>query len=382
MKINQEVVNKVLEILPNFECPEYDVKAIEDIFNQIKSVLDQGKVKVEKSKYEIENYFIRYYFRPASVSALKKAMRLVDDIKLHLQCLSVRACLKEDCVCFEVVNPQRNQVGLKELLGQAVQDEKENGCYFVLGKAQGQALNCDITKMPHLLIGGATGSGKSILIHEIITSLITRYSPDQLKLLLVDPKGVEFAVYDGLPHLLNGHFLMEGEQVFLALEKLIEEMNNRYECFAKCALKSIDEYDKYAEEFNKEKLPRIVAVIDEFADFTCINKKEFEKLVFNLTVKCRAAGIYLILSTQRPSKDTITPLIRSGLPSRIACKLTSMADSKLLIDEKGAERLIGWGDLLYKSVAMIEPIRALAGYIGNKEIKNVVSIVKNQYQEN
>ena len=379
MKINKDLVDKAIDCLGEFVAPKQDSDLVKSIFDQIKDVLLDYKVKVDKSNFEIHNYFVRYYFSSDNENMLKKSLKFIDDVKLRLKCLSVRAYLKNGYVCFEVVNPQKSQVGLKELLGQSIENEKESGCYCVIGKMDGKTLNCDITKMPHLLIAGATASGKSVLIHEIIVSLISRYSPNELKLLLIDPKGVEFNVYNDVPHVVNGKSIMSDNEIISAFEALIEEMDKRYDSFEKYSVVNIDDYNKYAQNNNIDLMRKIVVVIDEFADLMEGHKNEFERLVRDLTSKCRAAGIYLIFSTQRPSKDTVTTAINACLPSRIACKLMYSLDSKLIIGAEGAEQLIGWGDLLYKDVTMIEPVRALAGYISGKEIREIVSIVKEYY---
>lgn len=381
MKINKDLVNKAIDCLGEFVAPKQDTNLVESIFDQIKDVLLEYKVKVDKSNFEIHNYFVRYYFSSNNEQMLKKSLKFVDDVKFRLKCLSVRAYLKNEYVCFEVVNPQKSQVGLKELLGQTIVNEKESGCYCVIGKMDGKVLNCDITKMPHLLIAGATGSGKSVLIHEIIVSLIARYAPNELKLLLIDPKGVEFNVYNDVPHVVNGKSIMNDNEIISAFEALIEEMDNRYDSFEKYSVVNIDEYNKYAQKNNIELMRKIVVVIDEFADLIEEYKKEFEQLVLNLSSKCRAAGIYLIFATQRPSKDVVTTTIGACLPSRIACKLMNALDSKLIMGVEGAEQLIGWGDLLYKDITMKEPVRALAGYVSGKEIREIVSIIKKEYNE-
>ena len=384
MKKEYNVLSKVIDILAAYDAPEYDINKIEDIFDQIKLVFDEFKVKLEKGKYEIENYFIRYYFSSDKETVLKRALKYVDDIRLRLQCLSVRAYInnEKECVCIEVVNPQRHVAGLKELLSQPIKNENKNGRYCVIGKVNSKALYSDITKMPHLLIAGATGSGKSVLIHEIIVSLIARYSPEELKLLLIDPKCVEFGVYDDLPHLINGKSICQLGDILDSLDSLINEMNNRYEMFANLNVKNIDEYNKHAQEADMPLLQKIVVVADEFADLLLVDKKKFENAVMTLATKCRAAGIHLILATQRPSKDTITPTIKACLPSRIACKLITEIDSKLVLDENDAQTLVGNGDLLYRDVTMLSTVRVLAGYVSLNEIKEIVTLIKKEYNEN
>ena len=185
-----------------------------------------------------------------------------------------------------------------------------------------------------------------------------------------------------LPHLINGKSICQLGDILDSLDSLINEMNNRYEMFASLNVKNIDEYNKHAQEADMPLLQKIVVVADEFADLLLVDKKKFENAVMTLATKCRAAGIHLILATQRPSKDTITPTIKACLPSRIACKLITEIDSKLVLNENDAQTLVGNGDLLYRDVTMLSTVRVLAGYVSLKEIKEIVTLIKKEYNEN
>lgn len=381
MKKEYNMLSKILGVLNECDAPKYQVDKIEETFEQIKVVFDEFKLKLEKGKYEIENYFIRYYFYSNKDTVLKKALNLVNTVKLRLKSLSVRAYVKQDenCVCFEVLNSQRSVVGLKELLSQPIENESETGRYFVVGKANAKALYRDITKMPHLLVTGATGSGKSVLTHDIIVSLVARYSPSQLKLLLIDPKCVEFSIYNGLPHLINEKSIFNLEEILTSLDSVVEEMNNRYETFSNYGVLNVDDYNKLAQKRGLPLLGKIVVVIDEFIDLLSIEKKRFEKVIMELATKSRATGIHLIALTQRLSKSAAVSSIKACLPSRISCKMDTEVDSKLALGESGATELIGYGDLLYKDATTPFAIRALAGYVSDDEISKIVSIIKNEY---
>ncbi len=374
------MMEKVLESLNEYPALEYNAEEAEVIFGKIKAVFDNFNIKAEKVKYEIENYFTRYYLRLENEKLTKKALKLADDVSFTLCNPSVRAHVSdENGICLEIANSQKNIVGVKELLSEPIEKENENGRYCLIGKANSKALYCDITKAPHLLIAGGVGSGKSILIHEIITSLILKYSPEQLKLLLVDTKGVEFGVYDNLPHLISGKSIYDTKESIDLIEALVNEMNERYASFEKIGVKNVDEYNERAEQNESHSLSKIIIIVDEFADLMCENKKKAEDILMRLLPKCRATGIHLILATQRPSRDVLTSSIKAHFLSRIACKLRTEADSKTVLEETGADKLIGRGDLLYKDGLMDKPIRALAAYVGMEEIRKIVSIIKENY---
>lgn len=239
---------------------------------------------------------------------------------------------------------------------------------------------CEINKMPHMLIAGTTGSGKSVCVNGIICSILMRAKPSEVKLVMVDPKVVELSVYNGIPHLLRP-VVTEPKQAAIALQKMVEEMERRYQVFSDSKTKNIEGYNEYVEKWNKEhkneeyekeKLPYIVVIIDELADLMMVAAKEVEDSILRITQKARAAGIHLIVLTQRPSTEVITGLIKANIPSRIAFTVGSGIDSRTILDQTGAENLLGKGDMLFLPIGMNSPIRIQGSFISDDEIKRII----------
>ena len=239
--------------------------------------------------------------------------------------------------------------------------------------------------MPHMLIAGATGSGKSVCINTLITSILYKSNPDEVKLIMIDPKVVELNVYNGIPHLLIP-VVTEPEKASSALNWAVQEMMERYNSFAQTGTRNLDGYNKIRLENGEEKLPQIVIIIDELADLMMVASKEVEAAICRLAQLARAAGIHLIIATQRPSVDVITGLIKANIPSRIAFAVSSGTDSRTVLDVTGAEKLLGKGDMLFKAVDMNKPLRIQGAFISDKEVEKIVSFIKSngvaQYDQN
>ena len=286
----------------------------------------------------------------------------------------------KSAVGIEVPNKEIATVGLKEVLDSKEFYSAKNPLTFALGKdINGAYRVCNIEKMPHLLIAGSTGSGKSVCLNVLLVSLLYKCSPEELRLILVDPKRVEFSMFNNLPHMLIPEVICNSEKAINALNYLIKEMERRYSLFEELYVKKLEEYNQTQEVANgtKEKLPYIVMIIDEMNDLMSTNKKEIEDRVVRIAQKARAAGIHLILATQRPSVDVITGTIKTNLPSRIAFAVTSFIDSKTILDRVGAEKLLGKGDMLYYPQDLPEPSRIQCAFVSNEELKAVVEFVKN-----
>ncbi len=252
-----------------------------------------------------------------------------------------------------------------------------------LGKdISGNIITTDIAKMPHGLIAGATGSGKSVCTNSIIISLLYKNSPEELKLLLIDPKTVEFEPYNGIPHLMVP-VITEPRKAAGALGWAVDEMEKRYKMLSDRKVRNIEEYNNFVDTLegeeaeNVEKMPYIVIMIDEFADLMQTASKEVEDSISRIAAKARAAGIHLLLATQRPSVDVITGVIKANIPTRIALTTSSQIDSRTIIDSAGAEKLLGYGDMLFSPVGTSKPVRVQGCFVSNKEIKDVVSFIKN-----
>ena len=242
----------------------------------------------------------------------------------------------------------------------------------------------DLTKMPHLLVAGSTGSGKSVCINGIIASILMRYKPTEVKLVLVDPKKVELTNYNGIPHLLCP-VVSDPKKASLTLQRVVTEMDNRFQTFSDKEVKNITGYNDMIEKYNKKhpespqsKMPYIVVIIDELADLMLVASKEVEDSITRITQLARAAGIHLIVATQRPSTDVITGLIKNNIPSRIAFAVASQIDSRTILDQRGAERLLGKGDMLYFPMGESSPTRVQGCFVNDNEIKRLIDYCKNQ----
>ena len=286
-------------------------------------------------------------------------------------------------ISIEVPRTKKETVGLRDmLLSPDFVNAKTGALAFGLGKnIEGRAVCGDIVKMTHLLVAGATNAGKSVCLHALLLSLLYKYSPEDLRLILVDPKQNEFIIYDKLPHLMINEIIAEPAKVVNVMNWLITEMERRYSLFQE-KYKKTGTFVRTIDDFNanltdeEEKLPKIVMVIDELADLMSAAKKDIEDRIQRLTQKSRAAGIHLVLATQRPSVDIITGVIKSNLPTRIALKVTQEVDSRTILDSSGAEKLLGQGDLLYRTASMTFPERVQGAFVSNGEMQNIINYVK------
>lgn len=285
-------------------------------------------------------------------------------------------------IAVEVPNTVRATVGLKSVMqADNYVNAKPNALMFALGNDVENVSICEnIVKMTHVLVAGSTNSGKSVCLNAMLVSLICKYSPEDLRLILIDPKKVEFAVFDGLPHLMINEIIADAQKAVTALNWAIKEMERRYLLFeqktrAGCAARNVDEYNSNLTE-DEQKLPKIVIVVDELADLMSVAKKEIEERIQRLTQKARAAGIHLVIATQRPSVDVITGVIKGNLPTRIAFRVIQEVDSRTILDESGAEKLLGNGDMLYKTSGMFNCKRVQGAFIHSREVQAIVEEIK------
>ena len=337
----------------------------------------------------------RYELQPAAGVRVSKITGLADDIALNLAAMSVRIEAPvpgKACIGIEVPNDHRDTVSLRELIDSEEYRKAKGKLTFAVGKdIEGNIIIGDIAKMPHMLVAGTTGSGKSVFTNSIILSILYHASPDEVKLILIDPKKVEFPIYNKIPHLLIP-VVTEPLKVAGALGWAVNEMNKRYLMFEANNVKNLQEFnDMVLEERNKpaeeqdevrakiDLLPQIVIVVDEFADLMMAARSEVEDSVLRLAQLARAAGIHMIIATQSPRADVLTGLIKSNIPSRVSLSVSSNVDSRVILDESGAEKLLGNGDLLYKPVGVKKPIRMQSGYAATSEIREVVNFLKNEH---
>ena len=277
---------------------------------------------------------------------------------------------------IEVPNKVVQTVFLREVLTSRAMSENKSKLAFALGKdITGASIIGDIAKMPHMLIAGTTGSGKSVCINSIIISLLYRASPDEVRLIMVDPKMVELGNYNGIPHLLVP-VVTDYKKAAGALNWAVMEMERRYKRMFEMGARDLDAYNKIAERRGEEVMPRVVIIIDELADLMMMAAKEIEESVCRIAQKARAAGMHLIIATQRPSADVLTGLMKSNIPSRIAFAVASQIESRIILDQNGAEKLIGRGDMLYNPLGIPKPLRVQGCYLSTAEVEAVTEYIK------
>ncbi len=322
----------------------------------------------------------RYEIQPGVGVKVSKIVGLTDDLALNLAAQGIRIEAPipgKSAVGIEVPNLERESIFFRDILENPEFLEHESKIAVTLGKdISGQPIVTDIAKMPHVLVAGATGSGKSVCVNTIITSILYRAKPEECKLLMIDPKVVELSIYNGIPHLMIP-VVTDPKKASAALQWAVSEMEQRYEYFAEASVRDLKGYNKHVVENNLgEKLPEVVIIVDELADLMMTAGKEVEESICRLAQKARAAGIYLIIATQRPSVDVITGLIKANIPSRIAFSVTSSIDSRTILDSVGAEKLLGRGDMLFKPYGSNEAIRVQGAFISDKEVENIVKHLK------
>lgn len=351
--------------------------------NKLISILENFNVKAKLLQVTQGPAVTRYEIQPSSGVKLSKIVGLADDLALNLAVptVLVAAVPGKAAVGIEVPNKETSSVSARELLESDEFKKSKSKLTVALGRdIGGRVVIGDIAKMPHVLIAGATGSGKSVCINTIITSLLYKASPDDVKLIMVDPKVVELGVYNGIPHLLIP-VVTDPKKAAGALNWAVSEMMRRYDVFAKNYVKNLEGYNHLMEKNGTEKLPQIVIIIDELADLMMVAAKEVEDYICRLAQLARAAGIHLIVATQRPTVDVITGLIKANIPSRIAFAVASQVDSRTIIDRGGADKLLGKGDMLYAPQGSRSPIRVQGAFVSDDEIERLLDFLKAQNED-
>ena len=356
-----------------------NIKILEETFASfgIKAAVERAEIGPSVTKYEV---------KPAVGVRVNRISNLADDLALALAAKDVRIEAPipgKSLVGIEVPNSEVATVTFRELWDQSKTDASKL-LEIPLGKAvNGSVRSFDLAKMPHLLVAGSTGSGKSVAVNGIIASILMKARPDEVKFMMVDPKMVELSVYNDIPHLLIP-VVTNPRKASRALQKVVDEMENRYELFSKVGARNIAGYNAKVAEYNAQSeykqvpLPLIVVIVDELADLMMVASKEVEDAIIRLGQKARAAGIHMILATQRPSVDVISGLIKANVPSRIAFAVSSGIDSRTILDENGAEKLLGRGDMLFKPIDENHPVRLQGSFISDEDVERIVAFVKNQ----
>ncbi len=360
---------------------------------KLQEVLKSFGVNVSMTNFSCGPSVTRYEMVPEQGTKVSKITGLADDIMMNLAAQSIRIEAPipgKSAVGIEIPNGKRSPVGFRELIDTEKFKNHPSKIAVAVGKdIEGSVVVEDIAKMPHLLIAGATGSGKSVCTNTLIMSILYKARPDEVKLILIDPKQVELKVYNGIPHLLTP-VVTDPKKAAGALNWAVVEMTKRYEMFSECNVRNIQGYNAKVEEAIKsgktdeeklEKMPQIVIIVDELADLMMVAKAEVEEAIVRLAQLARAAGIHLVIATQRPSVDVVTGLIKANVPSRIALSVSSGVDSRTIIDSVGAEKLLGNGDMLFYPTMYPKPLRVQGAYISDEEVMKVVEFLKTQNGE-
>ena len=345
----------------------------------LQSTFNNFGIEVKIVKAIVGPSITQFQILPTPGTKVSKIVNLSNDIALNLAAKDVRIEAPipgKSLIGIEIPNSVNELVTMKEVF---VNDKDNSPLSVALGKdVSGESMFTRIDKTPHLLIAGSTGSGKSVCVNTIITSILLKNKPDKVKLIMIDPKMVELSIYDGIPHLLTS-VVTDPLKAADVLHKVVLEMESRYREFARTRVRNIEGYNKIAEKDpDYRELPYIVVIIDELADLMMVSSKEVEESIARIAQKARAAGIHMIIATQRPSVDVITGVIKTNIPSRIAFAVSSSVDSRTILDKSGAETLLGKGDMLYLSADSSKPVRIQGAFLSDDEVEKVVDFVKSQ----
>ncbi len=345
----------------------------------LQSTFNNFGIEVKIVKAIVGPSITQFQILPTPGTKVSKIVNLSNDIALNLAAKDVRIEAPipgKSLIGIEIPNTVNELVTMKEVF---VNDVDNSPLSVALGKdVSGESIFTRIDKTPHLLIAGSTGSGKSVCVNTIITSILLKNKPDKVKLIMIDPKMVELSIYDGIPHLLTS-VVTDPIKAADVLHKVVLEMENRYREFARARVRNMEGYNKIAEKDpDYKELPYIVVIIDELADLMMVSSKEVEESIARIAQKARAAGIHMIIATQRPSVDVITGVIKTNIPSRIAFAVSSSIDSRTILDKSGAETLLGKGDMLYLSADSSKPVRIQGAFLSDEEVEKVVDYVKSQ----
>ena len=376
---------ELLNVNSKLKLKSEDKKDLIESANKLEQTLSNFGVEAKVVQVTKGPSVTRFELQPSPGVKVSKIVNLQDDIALGLAANGVRMEAPipgKAAIGIEVPNRKQSPVFLREVLDSKEFTGSNKNLAFALGKdITGKCIVGDLSKMPHMLIAGATGSGKSVCINSLIISLLYKYSPEEVKLLMVDPKVVELSIYNGIPHLLIP-VVTDPKKAAGALNWAVNEMNKRYNLFSQMKVKNIESYNNlYAKGGIQEKLPYIVVIVDELADLMMACPNDVEDYICRLAQMARAAGMHLIIATQRPSVDVITGVIKANIPSRVSFAVSSGTDSRTILDQVGAEKLLGRGDMLYYPIGENKPLRVQGAFISEEEVENVVDFIKNVEEE-
>ena len=380
--------------LPPHHDQSGEYSGIQKNAKKLEKTFQSFGVRAKVTQVHLGPAVTKYEVLPDTGVKVSKIVSLHDDLALALAARDIRIEAPipgKSAIGIEVPNSEVSIVSLREVLESEENNRPDAKLLFALGRdVTGQAVMTELNKMPHLLVAGSTGSGKSVCINGIITSIIMRAKPHEVKMMMIDPKMVELNVYNGIPHLL-APVVTDPRKAAQALKKIVSEMERRYELFSHTGTRNIEGYNEYVRVFNEEnedkhpKLPFIVVIVDELADLMMVASNEVEDAITRLAQMARAAGIHLIIATQRPSVNVITGVIKANIPSRIAFAVSSSIDSRTILDMGGAEKLLGRGDMLFLGAGQSKPVRVQGAFLSDSEVEKIVDFAieqqKAQYQE-
>ena len=384
----KEYVHPSLELLKTNSSTKLnssDKKELIESANKLEEILSNFGVDAKVTQVTKGPSVTRFELQPSPGVKVSKIVNLSDDIALGLAASGIRIEAPipgKAAVGIEVPNRNHTAVFLREVLENEEFIESKKKLAFALGKdISGKCVVGDLSKMPHTLIAGATGSGKSVCINSLIISILYKYNPNEVKLLMVDPKVVELNVYNGIPHLLIP-VVTDPKKAAAALNWAVNEMTKRYKLFADMGVRNMESYNElYNKGIIEQKLPYIVIIVDELADLMMVCPNDVEDYIGRLAQMARAAGMHLVIATQRPSVDVITGVIKANIPSRISFAVSSQIDSRTILDSSGAEKLLGKGDMLYYPVGESKPLRVQGCFISEEEVEQVISFIKSEQGE-
>lgn len=373
---------ELLKLNANTKLNSSDKKELIENANKLEEILSNFGVDAKVTQVTKGPSVTRFELQPSPGVKVSKIVNLADDIALGLAASGIRIEAPipgKAAVGIEVPNGKQTPVFLREVLENDEFINSKKKLAFALGKdISGKCVVGDLSKMPHTLIAGATGSGKSVCINSLVISILYKYNPDEVKLLMVDPKVVELNVYNGIPHLLIP-VVTDPKKAAAALNWAVNEMTNRYKLFADSGVRNMESYNElYNKGAIEQKLPYIVIIVDELADLMMVCPNDVEDYIGRLAQMARAAGMHLVIATQRPSVDVITGVIKANIPSRISFAVSSQIDSRTILDSSGAEKLLGKGDMLYYPVGESKPLRVQGCFISEEEVEQVVSFIKSE----
>ncbi len=381
---NPEYILPPIELLsePVKTSQQYEKSQVQATVRKLEKTFQSFGVKAKVTKVNVGPAVTKYEISPEAGVKVSRIVSLHDDIALALAAKDIRIEAPipgKSAVGIEVPNKEIAMVSLREVMDDTLSD-KSSKLLVGLGRdISGEAIMTELSKMPHLLIAGATGSGKSVCVNGIITTLLMRTKPHEVKMMMIDPKKVELNVYNGIPHLL-APVVTDPKKASRALKKVVAEMERRYDLFSDSGTRNIQGYNEYIRKYNQTateeeteaELPYIVVIVDELADLMMVASNDVEDAITRLAQMARAAGIHLIIATQRPSVDVITGVIKANIPSRIAFSVSSQTDSRTILDSGGAEKLLGRGDMLFMPVGSSKPVRVQGAFLSDEEVERVV----------